>query len=100
MATLYITELQRLGDDDRSVAQIADLASVVTQQAITISASSAQSAAFNALTRYIRVHTDTTCWLSTATANPTATTSMIKLPADGTEYFGVSPSLKIAAITL
>ena len=98
MATLYISEFQRMGDDDRSVAQIAECPPLA-QQAITISAVSAQSAAFNTLTRFIRVHTDTACWLEWG-ASPTATTSKMPFPADATEYFGVIPGQKVAGITL
>ena len=63
-----------------------------------MSGTSAQSSAFNAATRFIRVHTDAICSILIG-SNPTATTAKKRLAADQTEYFAVNSGDKIAAIT-
>lgn len=97
MATLYITEFQRMADDDRSVAQMAEMPPVA-QQTVAIGGTSAQSSAFNTLTRFIRVHTDSYCSIEFG-ADPTATAAKARMAADSTEYFGVVPGQKVAVIT-
>lgn len=98
MAKAYITEyaaFQRI-EGYAGPAQIA-LAPELANQTVTIGAE-AKSSAFNAGTRVIRVHVDAICSIQIATA-PTATTSMTRLAADQTEYFGVAPADKISVIT-
>jgi hypothetical protein len=46
----------------------------------------ANAAAFNAQTKYIRIHCDAACSIR---VNATATTSYMRIPLDGIEYFGV-----------
>ena len=65
---------------------------------VTISATTAQSAALNADTKFVRVLADANCCIIAAD-NPTATTSDLPLTAEGAEYFGVIAGQKIAAIT-
>ena len=101
MAKLYVTEFQQMGNQERSadiggVPQVARLPSISTQ-VVTFTTSTA-SAAFNANTRFIRVHTDAACHITVADS-PTATTSHLKMVADQTEYFAVTPGQKIAAVT-
>lgn len=100
MATLYITEFDRQGRDIDSYPSPVAAWPPVAQQAITISSTSAQSAALNAQTTLVRLHTDTACWIEVG-SNPTATNAKMKMPADSTEYFSVRPgsTVKIAAIT-
>lgn len=70
----------------------------LAEQTRTVSGTSAQSSAFNAKTTVIRVHTDAICSIAIG-SDPTATTSNMRLPADHTEYFAVTPAHKLAAIT-
>lgn len=98
MATLYISEYS-----EAAFAQVARGLPVaaeppIAEQTVTLSGTSAQSAAFNAKTRIIRVHTDAICSVLVG-SNPTATTAKKRLPADWTEYFAVQPGDKIAGIT-
>lgn len=56
MATLYITEFDTIGSDAKGAAmQIATVPPVATQTPITLTTSSAQSAALNNRTRMVRV---------------------------------------------
>ena len=70
----------------------------VAEQVVAIGAGSVQSAAFNAATRFIRVHTDAICSFKFGAA-PTATADTPRLAANSTEFFGVLPGHKIAIIT-
>jgi hypothetical protein len=95
MAVVYISEYSNLAmNGNAPISQEPPLA----EQTVAIGGSSAQSAAFNANTRYIRVHTDAICSVLIGT-NPTATAEKKRLPADSVEYFGVSPGSKLAVIT-
>lgn len=97
MAVLYITEYQELGRPEPGQGQIAQ-APAVAEQIVAITGASVQSAAFNASTRFIRVSVDAICSISIDTS-PTATTSKGRMPADGVEYFGVRPAMKLAVIS-
>jgi hypothetical protein len=69
------------------------------QSVITISGTHAESAAFAATTRLIRVHTDTICSIIISAAGTAATTGGARMAANQTEYFGVSPGMKLSVIT-
>ena len=100
MPTLWITEFAAGGTDygGRPMQTVAQLP--VAEQVVTISAVSAQSAALNAATVIVRLHTDTACAILFA-ANPTATAAKMRLAANATEYFTVpaASGYKIAGIT-
>lgn len=99
MATLYITEFA-----STAIAQgqqiAAALIPVLVNQTVAIAGASAQSAALNAGTTLVRLNTDTACSILVG-ANPTATTSVMRMSAGATEYFVVQPNsaLKIAVIS-
>lgn len=97
MATLYITEYVTASVDQGRAMPIA-FGPPITSQTVAIGGASVSSAAFNANTRLIRVHTDAICSIAIA-VSPTATTSTARMAANQTEYFGVDNSLKIAVIT-
>ena len=100
MASLYITEFAGLVRDgangSQSALPVGTLPPLAAQK-VTIGATSAQSAALNASTRLVRVHTDAICHI-VAGSDPTATTSNARLAADTTEYFAVTPGHKLAVI--
>jgi len=100
MGILYITEYAGLAPAGApggwgQVPQDPPLA----EQKVTYG-SSTQSAAFNAKTRMVRIHTDSICSIEFGT-NPTATTSTARMVAGQTEYRGVpvGQSYMVAAIT-
>lgn len=74
-------------------------APAVAEQTVAIGGASAQSAAFNAATKIIRVHTDAICSIKVGGTNPTATATTMRMAAGQVEYFGVAPGDKIAVIT-
>jgi hypothetical protein len=59
-----------------------------------------QFAAFNAKTRFVRLHTDAVCSIKFGT-NPTASATTARMAANSTEYSSVPPNqaYKVAAIT-
>jgi hypothetical protein len=102
MSILYVTEFQNtmpntIGVGQASIAIVPPLA----EQFFTISGSSAQSSAFNANTKFVRLHTDVSCTIEFGT-NPTAVAlQTARMAANQTEYFGVpqGASYKVAAVT-
>lgn len=68
-----------------------------TDQQVTVTASSAQSAAFGSKTSIARFCASTDCFILFG-ANPTATTAKIYLPSGIPEYLGVIPGQKVAVI--
>ena len=97
MTILQITEYAASGLDVNGVpAQIAKEPALAYQE-ITTSGTSAASAAFNADTRLIRISADAAVRIRFG-ANPTALATDTRVIADATEYFGVIPGQKIAAI--
>ncbi len=96
MAKLYITEYtDQVRDLNGQVVPVGDEPGIVTQSPVSIAGSAAVSAAFNAKTRFVRLHTDAICSVAFG-ASPTATTNDKRMAADQTEYFGVQPGQKVA----
>lgn len=93
MATLYISEFAVISIPGAPIAP----GEVIASQTVAIGGSSTQSNAFNAQTRYVRVNTDAACSVVFG-ANPTATTSNERWPADQTDHRSVEPGSKIAVI--
>jgi hypothetical protein len=93
-ADVYVTEYPR----NYTVTYQAVVTPPLASQKIAITASSVQSAAFNASTTIIRVHCDAVCSVQIGGTNPTATTSSARLAAGQTEYFMVTPGDKLAVI--
>lgn len=99
MASIYISEFQQVAAQPGQAPIQAAMQPAVTDQApVAIAAGSAQSAAFNALTNLVRVHTDAICSIAIG-VNPVATAATARMAAGQTEYFGVVPGQKLAVIT-
>ena len=97
MASLYVAEFTLHLIGNIQGMQVA-LAPAKTHQKLTITGTTGQSNAFDGATGIIRVHTDAICSIEIG-ADPTATTSTMRLAANQTEYFGVKPGDKIAVIS-
>lgn len=93
-ATCYVTEFVLTADAGVQVARQPAL----VEQTVSVSGSSAQSAAFSGDTKLVRIHCDVIVSVTFGTS-PTATTSKMRMPADATEYFQVLPGAKVAFIT-
>lgn len=100
MAKLYVTEFSDIGQTVRGASQIAAVNSGTVDQTPVTFSTSTQSAAFNAATVLVRIHTDAICSIAFGT-NPTATTSNFRMAADQVEYFSVpvGQSYKVAAVS-
>lgn len=94
--TLYVTEFP--GPPAISVYYQAVNTPALANQTIAIAGASAQSAAFATTTKIVRVHTDVACHVVVGGANPTATTSSMRMGEGATEYFVVTPGQKLAVI--
>lgn len=97
MAKVYITEHTRPTIYQGGLLPVAYMPPLATQT-VAIGGSSVQSAAFNAKTVMVAVHTDAICSVEFG-SNPTATANSRRLAANTTEYFEVTPAQKVAVIT-
>lgn len=97
-ANAYISEFAALGrtSSGTATAQIATLPSNADQK-LDYSGGVQTSAAFNAKTFFIRVLCDSPC--SVRGDGTAATTSNMRLPTDGVEYFAVQPGATISVIS-
>jgi hypothetical protein len=94
-STAYVTEFKERPPVTYQAAAVPAL----VNQAVTFTTASVQSAVFNYQTQLVRVHCDADCWVLFGT-NPTATTSMMKIPAGGTEYFTIPATVPGGALRL
>jgi hypothetical protein len=69
----------------------------IADQAVDITGTSTQSAAFNASTRLVRLCADASCSIKFG-VSPTATLTSKFLAAGAAEYFIVTPGQKVAVI--
>ena len=69
----------------------------IASQTVVNTGATTQSAAFNAETKIICIHTDSICSVEFG-ANPTATTASRRLAANSTEFFEVVAGQKVAVI--
>jgi len=104
MAVLYVTEYANIAVlQGGRTAQI-PMEPPLVEQAIAITASSTTTAAFNAQTAIVRVHTDVICGITFGTAPvaivSTGTLGSERMVAGQTEYSAVplGKSFKIAVI--
>jgi len=103
MAFLYITEFAEI--EIMAGGRIGQFAKQppLAEQAIANGGGNTVSAAFNANTQFVRLHTDSICAIEFGTS-PTAVaagaTGTARLAANQTEYFGVpkGAGFKVAAI--
>lgn len=100
MAVLYITEFASQAQDARGWRTVMADQPPAAEQAMAITAGSTQSNAFNPLTRFVRLECDAVCSVEFG-ANPTASTTTMRMAANTAEYFGVplNASWKVATIT-
>lgn len=97
MAVLYISEYDRMPTDTRTSVPTG-LEPAIATQTVAIGGVTTQSSAFNANTRFVRIHTDAICSIHFG-ANPTATATRARMAANQTEFFGVQGGHKVAVIT-
>lgn len=97
MANLYIAEYQELARDVNGQLVLAPKDPPVAEQTVAIGAASAQSAAFQKSTRFIRIKTRAGCHV-VIDSNPTATTAKAHFESGQTEIRGVNGQDKLAVI--
>lgn len=99
MSKLYVTEFESPGGQAGFPFPVADEHGNTTEQTpIDYSGGHAESAAFAATTKLVRIHTDAICSV-TFGKTPTATTSHRRMAAGQTEYYFVRPADKVSAVT-
>lgn len=93
MAKLYISEYATLAQNGTAQVVIEPALAV---QVVDFSGGVASSAAFNAQTNIVRLHTDSTC--SVRFGGGAATTSYPRMSAGQTEHSGVQPRSTVSVI--
>jgi hypothetical protein len=97
MPQVDITEYQNLASDGLGNRVAAGVEPSRQVRQITVSASSNPSVALDSATKFIRVHTDTTIRIAFG-HDPVASATSQRMVANSTEYFGVTPGIKVAVI--
>ena len=99
MTNLYIEEYAELARDSQDNL-MGIPGNLVTNQKVTVGASSAQSSAFDGRTKFIMIISDVPCQYEHAKGetNPTADSSSRYLPTDAFRYIPVDGLDKIAVI--
>lgn len=97
MSTLYVSEYSQILSDIAGAVQIG-MEPAIAEQALSIGGGSTPSAAFNAATRFVRLHTDAVCSVSFG-PSPVAVATAKRMAANTTEYFGVQAGQKVAVIS-
>lgn len=99
MAVLFIAEFREINVNQGNITPIVT-GTPITEQTVAIGGSNTKSAAFNANTQIIRVHTDAICSIKIGPdAAAVATATTMRMAAGQTEYFRVNPTDKIGVIT-
>jgi hypothetical protein len=98
MAKIWITEYTTAGADSAGTSlPMAAHPPAAVQTPVTITSTSAQSAAFGSATRFVRLRADAACHFVVG-PDPTATTDATPLDANVAEYFQVPAGQKLAVI--
>jgi hypothetical protein len=97
MATVDITEYQNVAHDGIGNRVAAGIEPSRSIQQVPVSGVSAQSGPMLDTTKFVRVHTDSTIRIAFG-ADPTASGASQRMVGNSTEYFGVTPGIKIAVI--
>lgn len=98
MAVVDITQYSHLAADESGKQIPVGREPSISNIQIAVTGSSAQTAAMHDNCRLVRVHTDVAIRVAFG-SNPTAAATSMRLAAGQTEYFGVRPGEKMAAIT-
>jgi len=96
MAFLYVAEFSTFGMDPNTGQAVAKVPPLVEQKLANAGAA-VLSSAFNAATRFVRLHTDSICSVAFGAA-PVATTSNMRFAANQTEYFAVNAGDSLSVI--
>ncbi len=98
MALLYISEYSRVATDSHGQPVATGLEASYDQVPVSIGIGSVLSAQLKASTKFVRLNADTTFSFVCGDANVVATTDNKRVPANGTEFFGISPAVTHIAV--
>lgn len=93
----YVKEYRASGTSATGVIEVAAEPAIVDQTAVDFTAGHAESAAFNAQTRYVRIWCDAQASFK-IDFSPIATNAMSPLAASAPEYFSVQPGMKLSVV--
>jgi hypothetical protein len=97
MATVDITEYQNAASDSMGNRVACGVEPARGVKQLTVSGVPDQSEALDEMTRFVRIHTDSTIRIAFG-ADPLAGATSQRMVANSTEYFGVSWNTKISVV--
>jgi hypothetical protein len=97
MGRLFVTEYADLAETVRGAAA-APKEPPLADYVVSIGAGSVQSPPFNDATRFILIATDSICSVTIGGADPVATTTNHRMPADQAQFRGVVGGDRLAVI--
>jgi hypothetical protein len=98
MANLYVTEFSDvpIANGNIQIAQCPPISNTI----LSLSSQSTATGVVSANTRYVRIATDTNCFVVISSAPTSASTSGMRMVADQVEYFGLRSGVdKVAAVS-
>jgi hypothetical protein len=99
MATLYIQEYLEVASDSKGSIVQAGKEPAITSQKVTFSSTHGESATFNMNTNFIRIFSDTACYIKFGDTPIAVTATGIPLAANTAEFFAVHKNIKVSAVT-
>jgi hypothetical protein len=97
MAIVDISEYKELARDNAGTLIAAGKEPSTVNQQVPVTGASLQSQPLLDTTRFVRVHTDTACRVEFG-GSPVASASSKRMAAGQTEFFGVTPGMRVAVI--
>ena len=98
MATLTISQYDRLAEDGRGNTVLAGLEPAFDVADVDFTAGEAKSAQFDKRANFVRLHTDVACRFLFGTDPAVTTSTGAPMVAGQTEMFGVGGSIKVSVV--
>lgn len=98
--TLHITEFRNVATSNNGGGPVQAASGMVASQALTLSASNAQSDPVNGNTKFVRVHAGEACLVSIGQGADAESDPTVRLDAGQFDYFGVNAGDVVAAVTV
>ena len=99
MSNMYITEFADLGVDGNGNIMPVGSAPPITVQKVAFTSTAGVSAAFNNLTKFVRIYLDGAGYIAFGAAPTAVTATDTPMAATTPEYFGVIGGQKVSAVS-
>ena len=99
MSNMYIAEYAELATDANGFTIQAGKEPALAHQKVAFTATAGASAAFNNLTKFVRIYCDAAGYLKFGTAPTAVTATDMPVSASTAEFFGVIGGQKVSAVS-